>query len=602
MFETSQPKNNDGLVHRILDGLGSNKYRQVDYDEMMEKVLQKKFEANSSMIKMGRLKGLSKCQQKDTNTKHHQVAWRKEMLRLKDIRHIIELDIAEHIVQNAKSCLPIYVDYDYLIAQQAKKMTAFKEGTLEPVWNLCEDLKIWLQENVTQTCNIKNCKLQNKAREILQTVKSVSWQQEELMGKLSNERTKLEEEIRIVMQNTGVTVDAVVKVEQGVPDEAVLMPCPDENLKFQLLSEFFKIDESFEDRLESLREQYNDVYRQGENGGWSESDHLEFTSVLSQYAKDLPQRNALVFDRLQRQFPGKSNSELLIHQKWYTSMRFYLEHRNALMRSWQRCREELQYKLHVIFTEACCIYEAEEMQTESKEKQKNICDQLYEKVSKWREQKYEQMVLEIHLQEEKRKEAEEKIKLTLEKKKQERNRNKQKIQEYRNQKSNEKQEETDRCLKRLEELQKELAEQAKYDWKRIKYRKEQIQKKILAQEQQKLENSQEEKEKEKRLEALREQVRVIADWNPARVHYGTEAWHAKVCKNPEKYISMHQPLFNTHTYTSDQVTSDPRFRLEEKLREAALLSSDYARVAMNQLKPLHPPRPDLHSTVFKMDD
>lgn len=50
------------------------------------------------------------------------------------------------------------------------------------------------------------------------------------------------------------------------------------------------------------------------------------------------------------------------------------------------------------------------------------------------------------------------------------------------------------------------------------------------------------------------------------------------------------------------MASDPRFRLEEKLRDAGLMTSDYARVAMNRVKPLHPPRPDLNSTVFKLDE
>lgn len=49
----------------------------------------------------------------------------------------------------------------------------------------------------------------------------------------------------------------------------------------------------------------------GENGGWNEPDHLEFVSVLNQYAIDMPQRNMLVFDRLQRQFPERSTNELV---------------------------------------------------------------------------------------------------------------------------------------------------------------------------------------------------------------------------------------------------------------------------------------------------
>ena len=48
-----------------------------------------------------------------------------------------------------------------------------------------------------------------------------------------------------------------------------------------------------------------------------------------------------------------------------------------------------------------------------------------------------------------------------------------------------------------------------------------------------------------------------------------------------------------------QVTADPRFRLEERLREAGLQDSRFAREAMAKMKPLRTPRRDLESTVFQ---
>lgn len=48
-----------------------------------------------------------------------------------------------------------------------------------------------------------------------------------------------------------------------------------------------------------------------------------------------------------------------------------------------------------------------------------------------------------------------------------------------------------------------------------------------------------------------------------------------------------------------QVTADPRFRLEARLREAGLQDSRFAREAIANMKPLHAPRRDMESNVFK---
>ena len=50
-----------------------------------------------------------------------------------------------------------------------------------------------------------------------------------------------------------------------------------------------------------------------------------------------------------------------------------------------------------------------------------------------------------------------------------------------------------------------------------------------------------------------------------------------------------------------QVTTDPRVRLEQKLRDAGLHQTDYARHVMKQVAPPQPPRKDMESTVFKFD-
>lgn len=61
--------------------------------------------------------------------------------------------------------------------------------------------------------------------------------------------------------------------------------------------------------------------------------------------------------------------------------------------------------------------------------------------------------------------------------------------------------------------------------------------------------------------------------------------------------NLHQPLFDINTYTANQITSDPRVRVEQKLREAGVHQSDYARHIMSKIEPARPPRRDNQHTV-----
>ena len=60
---------------------------------------------------------------------------------------------------------------------------------------------------------------------------------------------------------------------------------------------------------------------------------------------------------------------------------------------------------------------------------------------------------------------------------------------------------------------------------------------------------------------------------------------------------MHQSLFDIHTYNSHQISSDPRVRLENRLRDAGVHNTDYARHVLSKTEPPKPPRKDMAHTV-----
>ncbi|XP_029645710.2 coiled-coil domain-containing protein 148-like [Octopus sinensis] len=508
----------------MVSGLGSNKYGAVNYDELLSDVLEKKLAANGSLIHMQRLKHKN-LQTKEVNTnRQHQLAWNKELLKLKDQRHSVETDVARLITENLQDSSPtqfVYKEIENIKSEYNKGMVTFKDQTVTPVWNLYEDLKVWLCENVTGPINkTKTRSVQKNAREIGDVISSVKEQQQAILYKLAMEQRSLEDEINDICREVIVSLtnsDCIQKPVQGIPWEAIDLECPDEDLKSRVLKEFLVIDEKYNDKFQSLKDSNRDILRHGEYGGWSEDDHREFVSILEQYSSDNPQKSWLVFDRLMKQMPQISRKELIQHQKWWICWRFYRNHRSNLFRAWHRLRTELFQKTCIIFAEVCLTYELDETQMKNKQAQSELCDQLYEKVTSWRENKYEQMLLEMKLLEKKSEEMARNERQRMEMMKQKRDQTKQEIKQYKDQKLAEQQQEEENCRRRLAEIQEELEEQNKRNWKRIKYREKEWLKRIQELQEKKLLKESEETERLLRLEILREKVQVVAERDPVRL-------------------------------------------------------------------------------------
>eukprot|EP00106_Octopus_bimaculoides_P004671 XP_014772113.1 PREDICTED: coiled-coil domain-containing protein 148-like [Octopus bimaculoides] len=434
MFDTTRKEDNAGLITRMASGLGSNKYGAVNYDELLSDVLEKKLAANGSLIHMQRLKHKN-LQTKEVNTnRQHQLAWNKELLKLKDQRHSVETDLARLITENLQDSSPtqfVYKEIENIKSEYNKGMVTFKDQTVTPVWNLYEDLKVWLRENVTGPINkTKTRSVQKNAREIRDVISSVKEQQQAILYKLDMEQRSLEDEINDICREVFVSLansDCIQKPVQGIPCEAINLECPDEDLKSRVLKEFLVIDEKYNDKFQSLKDSNKDILRHGEYGGWSEADHREFVSILDQYSSDNPQKSWLIFDRLMKQMPQISRKELIQHQKWWNCWRFCRDHRSNLFRAWHRLKTELFQKTCIIFAEVCLTYELDETQMKNKQAQRELCDQLYEKVTSWRENKYEQMLLEMKLLEKKSEEVARNERQKMEKMKQRRDQTKQEV-------------------------------------------------------------------------------------------------------------------------------------------------------------------------------
>lgn len=79
--------------------------------------------------------------------------------------------------------------------------------------------------------------------------------------------------------------------------------------------------------------------------------------------------------------------------------------------------------------------------------------------------------------------------------------------------------------------------------------------------------------------------------------YIFQNWHNRRAPQRDNEFHMHQPLFDIHTFNSNQIASDPRVKLETKLREAGVHDTNYARHVLSKAQPLQPPRKDTLHTL-----
>ncbi|XP_040150264.1 coiled-coil domain-containing protein 148 isoform X2 [Ictidomys tridecemlineatus] len=221
-------------------------------------------------------------------------------------------------------------------------------------------------------------------------------------------------------------------------------------------------------------------------------------------------------------------------------------------------------------------------------------------VFQWRAHQEELERLEIEISSRRREKEEEKEKLWKKKELLKKKEKKKKIRKYWAKKEQKWQEMEMRDLQRLEELKKLMAKQSEKDRERVKYRQQLLEKHLMEKKELALQEVHEEEERERRLEALRKQVAVVAQFDPVRMMSDTVASKARMAVEIEEEFILQKPLFTLNTYNEQQIISDPRLRFELALREAGLHKTLYAKEVLPKISPQKPPRRDMESTIFKI--
>ncbi|KAM5280354.1 coiled-coil domain-containing protein 148 [Ctenodactylus gundi] len=419
-----------------------------------------------------------------------------------------------------------------------------------------------------------------------------------LFEKLSLEQQKIENDLSDWnMKIINCSSEEKTKLLSALPMELETLECPYPELKSSILNEFRNFTEKYQKKLQDFDLQLQDIYR---NFQLSEEDHWIYQTVLDQYPGDILGRRTLYLDMLQRHFPHKSRHDLVEHEKYCGQYYFAREQRRILIDNWKKNRKDFVQKAVLTLLEACAAHEAEHTLAKDRKRQQELCAELKAKVLQWRARQEEVARLEMELSARRREKEEEKEKLWREKELLQREEKKKQIRKYWARKEQKWQEMEMRDLQHLQELKKLMAEQSVKDRERVKYRQELLEKRLMEKKEVALQEMHEEEERERRLEALRKQVAVVAQFDPVRMMSNTMASKARMGIEMEEEFILQKPLFTLNTYNEQQIISDPRLRFELALREAGLHKTLYVKEVLPKISPRKPPRKDMESTVFKI--
>ncbi|XP_077176108.1 coiled-coil domain-containing protein 148 isoform X2 [Paroedura picta] len=581
----------ENLVVRVKNGLKSSKYKPVDYEQLHAITQAKKLQSADILLKIKKAEQASKMNKEQMLLKQHCQVWRQEHKRLHESRHILELEIQTFFDEGNECFLDLW-DLRYKLS---KDLDTFQANTVEPIWQLREDLRYRLSK-IETNCEQQSC-LEN-ADAVLQQVESVKKQQKAILEKLQLERSVLEknlEDFRLEILTHAWEERAMHF--HDLPPELLALECPYPDLKALVFMEFYKLANEY---WLKLKEKDDELKFTFSNFPLCEEDLWVYTVVVGQYASGLQGRRTLYLDMLQKLLPHKTRQNLVAHEMAWDHYRFTWNQLKALMFSWIQARKSFSQKAVVTFEEACAAHETEIMLANNRRKQQEICADLKEKILQWRAEQEEALRLEAAIAARRKEEEDEKVKFQKEKEKLQRAEDKEKVKKYWAEKQRKWQELEAKDLLRLAEFKKIMAEQAFKDKERVRFREELLRKRLVERKQATLQEAHEEEERQRRLDVLRQQVAIVAEFDPARMMADTVASKARMGIGIEEEFILQKPLFALHTFTNEQIISDARVRVELALREAGLHKTLYAQELLPKILPPKPPRRDMNSVLFKM--
>ena len=238
----------------------------------------------------------------------------------------------------------------------------------------------------------------------MHTINTVKEQQLKLCSKLESESETLQVELNEITNDIN---HGEMRVAEGVPLTALDLECPDQELRLSVLQEFIIIDFKYKEKLKQLNESHKK--NQIKYSAWLPDENDMFQHIYDMYhfhSINLNNCNFslrdLMFDLMKRVYLKifnlkKERPELVKHEEWVDYFKYHSQQQKLIITEWNESRRSLLLKAEAVFTEAFEIIEQQRIKNEEKEKQLRICNELYEKVSRWRKQKLEALEIQMKI-------------------------------------------------------------------------------------------------------------------------------------------------------------------------------------------------------------
>ncbi|XP_021399122.2 coiled-coil domain-containing protein 148 [Lonchura striata] len=597
LFSSRRIGGGDNLVVPAGNALCSQKYKPVDYKHLYDLAVEAKMASAQIQLKIKKAEQVSKISKEQMLLKQHRQVWWQEFKKLSESRQKAEEEMKTFLDEDRHKN-NFFFDLRDLEQKLSKEWDTYQTNALVPVWQLKEDLKLELSK-MRRYLSKESCqKPKINSAEMLQQIKFIKKQQKAILEGLILESLALERELEECKENALVhSSEEKNGLFLEVPPELLALECPYPDLKTLVMEEYQELASGYWAKLQEVDQQLEALAR---NSDWKEEDQWVFQTVINQYPSDLQRRRTLYLDMLQRYLPHKSRQELVVHEKAWDHYHSIRNQRRVLLLTWAQVRKAFVLRAVAAAAEAAAAHEEEVVLADSRQKQLEICADLKAKVLQWKAQQEEAAKLEAALAARRKEKENERERLQREQETIRRAQDKEKLKKYWAEKELKWLEQEERDLQHLEKLRKLMAEQAAKDKERVQFRRALLEKRLQEKKELALLQARQEEEKEKRLEALRQQVAIVAKLDPARAVADTVASKARMGIGTSEEFELQQPLFKLHTYSEEQVISDPRLRVELALREAGLHKTVYAREVLSKLPPPKLPRRDMESTAFKM--
>ncbi|KAJ7345727.1 hypothetical protein JRQ81_001677, partial [Phrynocephalus forsythii] len=591
-FITSHRSSNiDSLVVRMKHGLKSLKYKPVDYEQLQAITEAKKLESANILLKIKKTEHAAKLSKEQMLLKQHNQVWWKEHKRLHESRQKVESELQAFLDEGSECFLDLW-DLRYKLSRE---LDEFQANTVQPIWQLREDLRYRMMEMQTN----RECpEYEFNPDAVVEEVEFVKKEQKIILEKLDLERVELEQELdKFTSEALACSSKERTALMHEIPGQLLALECPYPDLKASVFTEFQKLADEYWLKLQEIDQDLKDI---SSTFQWSKEDLWIYQVVVNQYPKAMQGRRTLYLDMLQKLLPHKSREDFVAHERAWDHYHFTRNQWRALVFNWMEARKAFLLKAVMTLAEACAAHETEVMLANNRRKQQEICADLKEKVLRWRRQQEEAAQLEATIAARRKEEEKEKAKFQKEKESLQRAQDKEKVKKYWAEKQRKWQEQETRDLLRLMEFKKLMSEQVIKDKERVQFRQKLLEKRLMEKKEAILKEAHEEEERKRRLDALRQQVAIVAQFDPARMMADTVASKARMGIGTEEDFFLLKPLFELHTFSAEQIISDTRVRVELALREAGLHRTLYAQELLPKIPPPRLPRRDMESTVFKM--